>query len=259
MIFDITAREKARLLLEFREKKPYPYVDMSGLFNSSALRECASEVERYISDIPAERDIYGSYRKHKLSELDRMPATCKRVVGYLNSHEFIAELEAITGIHGLLPDPELRGGGIHAIGRGGFLKVHTDFNWHGKLQLHRRLNLLIYLNEGWKDEWGGAIEMWSPDMKERLSATYPRLGSALLFSTSDLSYHGHPDPLQCPDNVWRKSLAMYYYSASRPDEEVAFGKSEMTNYVERPGEHFETDRLRRLRHKIQLGIKRLKN
>lgn len=241
----------------FQHRQPYPYADMSGAFDPQLLSRCAREIEQYITDIPAEKNIYGSYRKHKLSELERMPAACKAMIAYLNGPEFIARLEEITGVQGLQPDPELRGGGIHAIGRGGFLKVHTDFNWHGKLQLHRRLNLLIYLNEDWQEEWGGAIEMWSPDMKTRLASMPPRIGNVLLFATSDISYHGHPDPLQCPEDVWRKSFAMYYYSANRPEDEVKFGRSEMTNYVERPGETFEMDRVRRLRHKIHLGIKRL--
>ena len=254
---NLTAQVVEKLSREFKQKSPYSYVDMSGILEENVLKTCAAEIDSYIGSIPAEKNIYASYRKHKLSDLEKMPPKCQEVVSYFNSTEFIARLEQITGIEGLLPDQDLQGGGIHAIGRGGFLKIHTDFNWHSKLQLHRRLNLLVYLNENWQNGWGGAIEMWSPDMRNKLTAVAPQLGNVLLFATSDLSYHGHPDPLQCPDNVWRKSFAMYYYSATRPDEEVAFGKSEMTNYVERPGEKFTTDRLRRLRHRVQLALKRL--
>ena len=51
-------------------------------------------------------------------------------------------LETLTGIDGLVPDPYFAGGGLHQIVRGGFLKVHADFNWHPKLRLDRRLNML---------------------------------------------------------------------------------------------------------------------
>jgi hypothetical protein len=78
-----------------------------------------------------------------------------------------------------------------------------------------------------------------------------------LFETNDISYHGHPDPLQCPEGVFRKSIALYYYTPTRPDTEVLFGRSEMTNFVERPAERFAADRLRRIRHRIQLRVKRL--
>jgi hypothetical protein len=201
--------------------------------------------------------MYASFRKYKLSNAGAMPKEIRSFVTYLNSKSFLSILESITGIRNLLGDPDLQGGGIHAIGAGGFLKLHTDFNWHKKMNMHRRLNLLIYLNSDWQDDWLGAIELWDPTATEKLESFMPILGTALLFETSDKSYHGHPDPLKCPANIYRKSIAMYYYTAERPHDEIVFGKSEMTNYIERPGEIFGVDKIRRFRHYLQLRAKKL--
>lgn len=241
---------------EFRSKQPYRYAEVGILFDYEELSQVASELEEYVKSLPAEKNIYGSYRKFRQSSIDLMPPLTKKLVTYLNCQEFIKILEDITGIDNLHGDPELLGGGIHAIGAGGFLKLHTDFNWHPSLKMHRRLNLLIYLNEKWEPEWKGAIELWDEKVSNRVFSLEPRLGNALLFETSDISYHGHPDPLEAPVGVYRKSIAMYYYTHSRPDSEVRLGKSNMTNYVERPGELFTKDRFRRFRHKLQLGFKR---
>lgn len=255
MNVDETVLERARL--RFNDYAHYGYCDLTGAFPAGTLKAVAKDIESVIQAIAPERNIYGSFRKHRLSRLDEMPASAAQLIGYLNSAAFLQKLEQVSGIPDLLPDPALQGGGIHVIQRGGFLKLHTDFNWHAGLQAHRRLNLLIYLNEDWQPEWGGHIELWSPDVKHQVFSMSPTLGNALLFATNDHSYHGHPDPLDSPEGVSRKSIALYYYTKERPVSEVVFGKSEMTNYVTRPNEHFDQDRLRSLYHRFKLRLKRL--
>lgn len=242
---------------EFRRQRPYGYATVGGLFDPSILRYVASEVESHLDRCAREPDIYASHRKYRLSRLQDMPERTREFVTYLNSPPFLSVLSDITGIADLRPDPELRGGGIHAIGRGGYLKVHTDFNWHRGLSMHRRLNLLVYLNEDWQTGWQGDIELWSEDAKRRIFSLSPELGNALLFETNDVSYHGHPDPLACPEGTFRKSIALYYYTATRPKAGVVFGRTEMTNFVERPFEEFKTDKSRRFRHKLQLRAKKI--
>lgn len=145
-----------RLRASFTGRQPYGYAEVGGLFDRTRLIGIEQEITQHISDVPAEKNIYASFRKHKLSKLDEMPERTRAFVKYLNSQEFLSVLETISGIHGLHADPDLRGG-IHAIGRGGFLKLHTDFNWHSKLAMHRRLNLLVYLNEHWERGWQGGL------------------------------------------------------------------------------------------------------
>jgi Rps23 Pro-64 3,4-dihydroxylase Tpa1-like proline 4-hydroxylase len=137
----------------------------------------------------------------------------------MNSWEMLHFLERLTGIDGLIPDPYFGGGGIHQIEPGGFLEVHADFNWHPKLRLDRRLNMLIYLNRDWPEEYGGHLELWDRQLRECVRSILPVFNRTVVFSTTDSSYHGHPRPLGCPPGRTRKSVSLYYYTNGRPDEE----------------------------------------
>ena len=107
-------------------------------------------------------------------------------------------------------------------GAEGFLKIHADFNRHKHLQLDRRLNAILYLNQDWDEAWGGHLELWDRTVASRVSLA-PLAGRLVCFATDDYSYHGHPDPIRCPDDRFRRSLALYYYTNGRPAEEVSSG------------------------------------
>jgi Rps23 Pro-64 3,4-dihydroxylase Tpa1-like proline 4-hydroxylase len=128
-------------------------------------------------------------------------------------------LEALTGIEGLIPAPYFGGGGLHQIEPGGFLKIHADFNVHPKLKLDRRLNMLVYLNKDWRDEYGGHLELWDRDLSACRKKILPSFNRTVIFSTTDTSFHGHPHPLTAPVGMSRKSVSLYYYTAGRPEAE----------------------------------------
>ena len=161
------------------------------------------------------------------------PAT-RHLLAQLNSAAFIDFLERLTGIEGLVPDPHFIGGGLHQIEPGGHLKVHADFNRHPHTQLERRLNVLIYLNRDWKDEYGGAFELWDEDMTAAETKVMPYFNRCVVFSTTSTSFHGHPEPLNCPEGTTRKSVALYYYSKDRPAEQRS--EAHNTLFKARPGE-----------------------
>ena len=229
------------LAQRYREAEPFPHIALSGLFPDEVLHDIRDEVEEI--EVDPEKNFYSTYLKHRISDFARLPPTARRLIEDLNSADFLVFLERLTGIDGLIPDPYLEGGGIHQIGTGGFLKIHTDFNFHSQLRLHRRINLLLYLNPDWEPEWGGALELWDAEVTECKASYLPDFNRMVLFSTTDQSYHGHPDPLACPDNVRRNSIALYYYTAERPSDEIRFSKSTMTNYQPRPSERFTRGRL----------------
>jgi Rps23 Pro-64 3,4-dihydroxylase Tpa1-like proline 4-hydroxylase len=126
---------------------------------------------------------------------------------------------------------------MHQIARGGFLKVHIDFNWYPRLKLERRLNVLIYLNENWKEEYGGYFELWNKDMTKSEVKILPVFNRMAMFTTGEESYHGHPDVLTCPEGMTRKSLALYYYTSPATHKE-AQAEAHSTVFKERPGEEF---------------------
>ncbi|MFM8411426.1 MAG: 2OG-Fe(II) oxygenase, partial [Alphaproteobacteria bacterium] len=116
-------------------------------------------------------------------------------------------------------DPWFDGGGLHETLPGGFLDVHADFNFHGAWFLDRRLNVLVYLNHGWREEWGGCLELWDRDLSRCVKKVVPAFNRTVIFATDDTSFHGHPEPVRCPPGTTRKSVAMYYYSNGRPESE----------------------------------------
>ena len=140
------------------------------------------------------------------------------VLNYLNSDEFIGFLRHITGIEDLIGDDSFAGGGVHIIPRGGKLGVHCDFSIHDDQKFNgywRRVNVLLYMNHDWKDEWEGHLELWDKPRKrggECVSKIRPDFNKMIIFGTSENSWHGHPTPLACPEDKKRISLATYYYS-----------------------------------------------
>jgi hypothetical protein len=213
---------------------PFPHAVVDGAWDPELLRRCKQQLAGF-TDWAGEKNFYGSQRKRFCGDIDRLPPAVVQVIQESGSPRFLSWLEALTGEKCLLPDPYLEGGGAHQIGTGGFLKVHADFNWNKRLQLYRRLNILIYLNEDWDEAWGGELELWATDMSRRETAVPPRLGKMVVFTTDDRSFHGHPEPLRCPENVTRDSIALYYYSPIKPETNFAAAR-DSTDYRAAGGE-----------------------
>ena len=113
--------------------------------------------------------------------------------------DFVGYLEELTGIEGLIPDWSMDGGGLHQTLRGGHLNIHADFSTHhDHANWARRVNILLYLNPEWPQEWGGKLELWNSDMTECRDRVTPAGNRMLVFSTTLDSFHGHPDALTCP-------------------------------------------------------------
>lgn len=166
----------------------------------------------------------------------------------LNSAAFLAFVEELTGIEGLITDPYFSGAGLHETGPGGYLKVHEDFNIYTRLNVLRRVNLILFLNEDWEESYGGHLELWERDMSSVAHRVLPVFNRAVLFNTDPKSWHGHPDPLTCPEERFRRSIALYYYTA--PDDLRAH-RYHSTNFAARPG----TDDKRTWRTSVQTTIR----
>ncbi|MEO8383353.1 MAG: 2OG-Fe(II) oxygenase [Acidobacteriota bacterium] len=211
--------DPAALRDRYQTADPFPHIVLDGLFDEDVLRGVlrdfpAPEETRWMRfDSPTEKKL-GYFH-----EQSTITSTVRSFLDALNGFEMLLWLERLTGIEGLIPDPYFGGGGLHQIERGGFLKIHADFNVHPKLHLDRRINMLIYMNEGWSEEWGGQLELWSADMTACRQRILPTLNRTVVFSTTDTSFHGHPHPLTAPPGRTRKSVSLYYYTAGRPESE----------------------------------------
>jgi len=199
--------------------EPFAHIVLDDLFEAEALDAvlrdfpAPGEMQWMRFDNPLEKKLGYFYERSTIS-----PAV-RNFLNDMNSFELLLWLEALTGIDGLIPDPYFGGGGLHQIEPGGFLKVHADFNVHPKLKLDRRLNMLIYVNKDWREEYGGHLELWDRDGKRCRKKILPMFNRTVIFSTTDTSFHGHPHPLTSPTGVTRKSVSLYYYTAGRPPEE----------------------------------------
>jgi hypothetical protein len=161
------------------------------------------------------------FNKQGMPHLFKIPPLTRQLIWELNSGTFIRSLEKLTGIDNLIPDPSHRGGGLHQILPGGVLGVHADFTHHVDYDLERRVNLLLYLNREWQDEYEGHLELWNQDASRCVKRLRPTAGRCVIFNTDAASYHGHPRPLRCPEGITRKSIAIYYYTLGREDKSVA--------------------------------------
>ncbi len=219
----------------YSSNSPFPNIYFDDFFNDAFLTEVLSE----FPEMGGKEDIqYKTPNEVKLASRgeSRFGKATKVFMHFLNSEPFLNFLSELTGIEDLLGDPYYEGGGCHQIKRGGFLKVHADFNKHKRTGLDRRLNVLVYLNKDWKEEYGGHFELWNADMTKGEKKILPLFNRMAMFSTTDFSYHGHPDKLNCPEDRSRRSLALYYYTNGRPAHEINEGLEDHTTlFVDRKG------------------------
>lgn len=212
----INDRDWLALREEFNAGQPFKHIVIDDFFNETTLRRLLAEFpDSYDSDQWSAR--YDNPLEHKrtCNHWDAFPETTYKVFSYLNSAEFIKKIEAITGIKNISPDVGLHGGGWHAHQRGGKLNVHLDYSIHPKLKLERHYNLIVYITPGWQANWGGGLGLWSHDAtthqpRECVKMIENVFNRAVLFDTTQNSWHGLPEELQCPDWALRRSLAVYY-------------------------------------------------
>lgn len=202
--------------------EPFPHAVIDGLFDDAVLQRVLDEfstervgsiVENLPGHVAAKRSLRDEPGRVGFSTFVRF------FLSHLNSIFFIEFLRELTGIPDLVSDPWFDGAGLHETLPGGFLDVHADFNFHGAWFLDRRLNVLVYLNHGWREEWGGCLELWDRDLSRCVTKVVPTFNRTVIFGTTDVSFHGHPEPVRCPAGTTRKSVAMYYFSNGRPDAE----------------------------------------
>lgn len=239
---------------------PFPHIVIDNFMDPEVLADALNAFpaqdafEFYKYDNPLEK-------KLAMDQVSKLPEPIADILLAMNSAVFLKFLEDLTGIEGVIGDPYYRGGGIHQIVKGGKLDVHIDFNRHQKFGLDRRLNALIYLNQNWDVAYGGNFELWKGHRDDKgrhvletcEKRVQPLFNRFVLFSTTEESYHGHPEPLTCPEGWTRKSLATYYYTNGRPGEEEA--PTHSTTFIRRPEdpEDPEVEALRERRNQGRLA------
>ncbi len=226
------ARDNAE---RYQANHPFPHIYFDDFLPAdvaeAALRDFPEPQER---DWFAHTDV-NQRKKLAFDAAEKLPESIRDVLYFLNSRPMLQFLEKLTGIEGALPDPYFVGGGLHQIRPGGLLEVHADFSYHKQLRLDRRINVLVYLNKDWQESYGGHFELWDREVERAEQRILPIFNRCAIFSTTSVSFHGHPQPLMCPPERNRKSIATYYYSNGRPEEDPALTHRHEVAFQERPG------------------------
>ncbi len=191
---------------------PFPHIVLDDFLNPEVL-------DRVLQEFPGLNDdqwihyVHVNERKYGRTKRETFSQITGAVVDELNSPRFVAFLMRLTGIKNLFADFSFEGGGLHQSPRGGYLNIHADFTVHPHHRnWQRRVNVLVYLNKDWPDAYGGHLELWDRQMARCVHKVAPLFNRAVIFNTDADSFHGHPEPLQCPEGMSRKSIALYYFT-----------------------------------------------
>jgi len=223
----------------FLEVEPFPHLVIDDFLPD----ELCAQVESYGRSLEGlDENIHLNSKKLAANRYWEFDAEPRELLSFFYSEHFERFLSRVTGVEGVHADHRYNwGGGYHFLPKGGFLNVHKDFNIHPYTNEHRRLNAILYLNRGWRDQDGGQLELWDMERKERFASIVPIFNRLVIFETSEASYHGNPEKVVRDDQP-RMSYSLYYYTAGRPDaDEIT---QHTTVYVDRPGEY--TNLLRKL-------------
>jgi hypothetical protein len=201
--------------------KPFRYFVYDGFFKPEAAEQILSAYPDVTTGNWDGTTYINQKNKFALTRFGEEYPLLQQVFDEFNGEKFLHLVENITSIPDLLGDEELFGGGLHQSVTGAFLDVHVDFNYHQTTRYHRRMNAIVYMNKDWKQEYNGYLELWDMKAKKQLENIAPLFNRCVIFETNEVSYHGHPKPLQAPGGLTRKSLAVYYYTKDRPAHEIA--------------------------------------
>jgi len=171
-----------------------------------------------------DQDIEIKYRTKWQSEFD-IPDEILPAIRIFNSSIFLRALSKVFKIPKLMSDPYFSGGGLNITECNGLLDVHVDGNYHDASGLNRRINVILYLNPGWKEGWGGEFGLYNSTGENLIKKIAPIFNRLVIFDTHDKSFHGLPDPLNFPKGQNRKSIILYYYTKeNRPSHQVEVEK-----------------------------------
>lgn len=194
---------------EYRSHPGYSKLEIKNFLPLDLVQQAAQELQ----DIPLEKCKKFTRKgscMYEYNNLDDTPIQ-DQIVNALHGATFLKWLQEVTDTVDLIPDPHLVGAGYCKAYTGDSLKVHTDFNWNDQLRLHRRLSVIIYLNEQYKEDWGGCLDFYDTDRKSVVSRVVPGAGNLVVWSYNNLAYHGYPEPMKLPGTMSRKNLRLFYY------------------------------------------------
>jgi hypothetical protein len=230
IIRNFSTYEIDRLQNSFLNGLPFRHVIIDNFFLPHVAEEIAAVFPKYDSSIWTAHYNNDIEVKKACSHWDKFPRQIYNALFSMCSTEFSDFLFRIVNKH-IYADYGLHGGGLHAHTTAGKLNVHRDYSVHPKLNLQRNYNIIVYMTPDWNPEWGGGLELWThnyqTDKPEKKYTTVEnKFNRAVLFDTTQHSWHGLPETLNCPEGLQRQSLAVYYLSnvdaTTKPNRRAVF-------------------------------------
>jgi hypothetical protein len=227
--------DRDALRARVRSAQPFPFIQIDNFLDADFARSVAAAFPAFDAALQMGRTFstVNEQRKVQITNSALFPRPILELHELLASREWLETLSSITDIAELIADPQLVGGGIHETGPHGRLDVHVDFNYLHERQLFRRLNILVYFNPEWREEWGGDLELWDAHVKQCVHSFSPVFNRCIIFATSSISFHG-VSAVTCPEENARKSFAAYYYTREPPPDWTGF--EQPTLFKARPNE-----------------------
>lgn len=227
--YDYWENQLEKIQKEYQQESPFPYIKLDHFLKEDTATAIHDSFPK-VGEKGWIHYVHYNEKKHGLNKLEHFSPVISEAIQELNSDRFVKWLTALTGIEGLKADSMLEGGGLHQTLKGGFLNVHADFTVHPhKRNWRRRVNLIVYFNPEWEEQYGGALELWDRKMTQCEISIPPLFNRCVIFNTDEDSFHGYPEPISCPEDTSRKSIALYYFT-----EEKVAPKKRTTNYQARP-------------------------
>ena len=218
---------------QFKSASPFPFVVIPNFLNTEYAERVFEQFPTNVYD-----SLWHKYNnpievKYAHDDVNLLPDDVKNYFYHLSSEKMVSVFSKLTGIEDLEYDEYLHGAGLHAHPRYGRLSVHLDYEKHPVSGKERRTNVILFMTKDWNPEWGGANELWDNTAQNCMVKNEVTFNAAVVFKTNDISWHGVPDIMKCPEDTFRKSMAFYYVSplnAQKPEEEYR----KKAKFVKRP-------------------------
>ena len=231
-----------------KNDEPFPYIIFDECLKSDFAKELQTEILSYPDNV---WDRYENpfEKKYTFNKKNTFGKFVSKLFEFLESEIFLEQLSRHFSTN-LEIDPFRHYWGIHKYKDGDFLNIHADAGIHPKNKKKKHLTLGLYLSKDWKEQNNGHLELWTGQTAnidnakifECKKSILPIFNRLLLFECNDISWHGNPVPVSCPNGEVRIFLTISYLS-----QDMSFlNKRERAFFVPRPHEKWskETEMLR---------------
>lgn len=190
----------------FNKSLPFKYLIIDNFLKP----EIAAEVESKFPPLDSMKVKYKGINENKAedSSFEKFDNSLKDLNLFIHSNLMIEWVGNITGLDNLCTINDRLGAGLHQGGNNSFLDIHIDYNIHPIEKRQRKLNLLIFFNKEWQEDWGGQLELWNKT--NCFIKILPSFNRMVLFECNEISYHGY-SRISCLETITRKSYYHYFF------------------------------------------------